>query len=139
MEFKKEMDFDVDSFNNQKFLTSTESIGSILLNLFFSKPGSFPNMPNIGIDIAQYVYSLSSDIDTDLIKDRIFNQCSELLPYIMMGNVQVFITNMQGNSVLMVSVSLSYDDSKDTLLYAFGKQDSGAIVHSYENITHYFK
>ncbi len=134
-EFKKEMDFAIDNFGKQKYLTSIESIGNIILNLFFMRPGTMPSMPELGININSYIYNLTDEVDVDEIKNKLQSQCSELLPYLILGEIRVFIQEIKGQDVLMVVLQLEIDKSDpDTLIYGFAKDKrTGETLYNVQN------
>ncbi len=49
--------FGVDAFNRAKYKNETETIATAILNLLFAKPGYFPSMPDLGINIQNILYS----------------------------------------------------------------------------------
>lgn len=132
--FKKEMDFSLDNFGKQKYFTPVESLGNTLLNLFFMRPGCMPSMPNLGLNINQYLYSLDDEIDVSEINNEITRQCSELLPYLILGEVNVSIQKIKGQSVLMISIQVdTQDDEADTLVYGFTKNnETGETMYNFE-------
>ena len=58
----KELDFDVDGFGNQKYLTDAESAAKQILIMLFLRKGDYPSMPELGIDISKYVRFKNMDM-----------------------------------------------------------------------------
>lgn len=134
VEFKKEMDFDIDNFGRQKYLTSIESIGNIILNLFFMRPGSYPSMPDLGLNIRSMLYGLSDEIDVDEIKNKLQTQCTELLPHLVLGEVRVFVKELNGHDVLMITIQVETDGTAETLIYGFTKDNkTGETLYNFES------
>lgn len=131
-EFKKEIDFGLNNFGEQKTLDSAESLAQSILNLFLMRPGSIPSMPHIGINIKQYLYKLDDTFDVDEIKDKIYNQCPELIPYILIGEVKIFLGNHENQAVLIISVPIETSSMKKTILYGFGKDSSGNMIFNFQ-------
>lgn len=132
-EFRKEMDFSIDDFGRQKYLTSVESIGNIILNLFFMRPGAYPSMPELGININSVLYGFSDEIDVDEIKNKLQTQCTELLPYLILGDIRVFIQNIKGQDVLMITIQVEVDTQTETLIYGFAKdKQTGETLYNFE-------
>ena len=48
--------FSVNNYNKPKVLTELESYVNDVLMLLFGKPGFYPSIPTIGMDIKQYLY-----------------------------------------------------------------------------------
>lgn len=133
--FKGELDFGLDNFQKQKVLDSNNSIARILLNLMLMKPGNLPSLPHIGIDVKQYLYRLEDEIDPDELKNKIYNQCSELIPYLVLGQVKVFVTNYKGQALLLISVPIT-DSTKvqdtSSILFGFSKDYSNGVTFNYQ-------
>lgn len=134
-EFKGELDFGLDSFQKQKVLDSNNSIARVLLNLMLMKPGNLPSLPHIGINIKQYLYKLEDEVDPDDLKNKIYNQCSELIPYLVLGEVRVFVTNYKGQSLLLISVPISDTTNVQNttpILFGFAKDYSNGVTFNYQ-------
>ena len=48
--------FELNEFNEPKLSSEIETIKNTLLFILFSKPGQYPSLPQIGIDINSYLY-----------------------------------------------------------------------------------
>jgi len=131
-EFEKEVDFNLNNFGEPQTYDSAESLAKVLLNLFLLKPGSLPSLPHVGINIQQYLYNLDDGIDVDGLKNKIYNQCPQLVPHIALGEVRVFITPYKNYSVLIVSVPIAIDDKKETILYGFGRDEKGNLLFNFQ-------
>ena len=108
---KPELDLGLNSFQQQKIFTINESIAQIIINLFLMRPGNIPGLPHLGINIREYLYQTEATMDTELLKSKIAGQCSELLPGLVTGAIEVvFIPNYKEQSMLIVTINL-YDNS----------------------------
>lgn len=132
--FKKELDFGLDNFQQQKILSNNDSVARVLLNLFLMKPGNMPSLPHIGINIKEYLYKMNNQLDPDELKDKIYNQCSELIPYLALGAVKIFATNYKGKDLLIISVPIQNmsANTADSVLYGFSKDDTENVVFNYQ-------
>ena len=72
----READFGLNNFNNPKRLKDEEALARTILIILFGKPGVFPSMPEIGMDIKRYFYKFADDIDPITIKVQLAYQCS---------------------------------------------------------------
>ena len=54
---KVEPNFGLDDVGKAKQLNETEALANAILNLLFGKPGYFPSMPNLGINIQSILQS----------------------------------------------------------------------------------
>lgn len=131
-DFMNEIDFELDNFGEQKIYDSAESLAKTLLNLFFLKPGSLPSLPHIGINITQYLYNLDDGIDVDELKNKIYNQCPELIPHLIIRNVQTFVSKYKNQSILIISIPIEINGENKTILYGFGRDDKGNLIFNFE-------
>ena len=60
--------FGLNSFNQAKYSNETETISHAVLNLLFGKPGFFPSMPRLGINIQDTLYMFWDEISPIEIK-----------------------------------------------------------------------
>ena len=58
---KYDVALDYDSMYKPKILSSFESGINIILTLLFMKPGQYPSIPELGIDIESYLFRYSDD------------------------------------------------------------------------------
>lgn len=133
-QFGGELGFGLDGFQKQQVYDSNNSIARVLLNLLLMKPGNLPSLPHIGIDINKYLYVLEDDIDPDQLKNDIYNQCSELIPYLILGEVKVFVANYNGQGVLLINIPIqdTTNVSSSSILYGFTKDYSNGVTFNYE-------
>ena len=70
---------DVDAYNKPRIASSFELCINSILTLLFMKPGQFPSIPDLGIDITQYLHEYSDDPKiTKVIENQINEQCNRL-------------------------------------------------------------
>lgn len=70
---------DVDSFNKPKVISTFELCVNSILTLLFMKPGQYPSIPELGIDIEQYLHEYADDKDIpQIIKEQINDQCNRI-------------------------------------------------------------
>lgn len=130
--FKKELQFGLDNFSRQKVLTEKDSIAQALLNLLFMRPGQMPSLPHIGINVRKYLYQFEDEINVGELKEDIAYQCSELLPYLDMSNLQLFIVPYRGVDILMLMVPILVEGDTPTLVIGMQRGDNGNVVFNYQ-------
>jgi len=131
--FKSELGFGLDNFQQQQILSSKDSIVQVLLSLFFMKPGNIPSLPWIGINIRSYLYKFGDDIDAEELKEKIYTQCSSLIPYLNLGAVKAFVANYNQQSLLIIVIPIIDDTGTTTdVLFGFGKNSSGEVLFNYQ-------
>nr|DAX41735.1 MAG TPA: hypothetical protein [Caudoviricetes sp.] len=62
---------------------------NVLMFVLFTKPGQYPSLPNIGLDIESLLYSFFDEIDESDLKTKIVSQCTALGWYFEKGNINI--------------------------------------------------
>ena len=118
--------FGIDSYNRAKILSETQTIVYNLLTILFGKPGFYPSIPQLGMDIQQYLYMFDDEFDTNYIKSQLASQCRDFIDVIKDGSFDVIkstyndqpllifvipaiITNVETNLFLGITVTNSGD------------------------------
>ena len=125
----REAFFELNDFREPKMIDKVDTIGQMILNLFLMRPGNIPSMPHIGININQYLHTLENDIDTDELKQKIYDQCSELFSHVRLGDVLVYSTDFQNVGLLIVSIPIVGSDND--ILFGFSKKDDSSDLNYY--------
>ena len=138
MAIQREVQFGLDDFKKPKVLSEIESIVQLFTNILFLRPGDLPSLPHIGINIRQYLYTFKEDFDTEGIKSKIRNNCSELRAYIDFSNMILTITEDSDpnfDSILFIYAPLLGQYSDKSLLIGFrSSKNSTKVVFNY-NVT----
>lgn len=130
MSFPKEVAFGVDEFNNPKVLSSKDSLVQVLYNIFVMEPHTMPSQPEKGIGIRRYLYKYREDIDTTELKKKIFVNCTDLLPFIEFDDIDVIITDYQGQGIMLIVIPLKITD--ESLLLAFSIDEKNQILFKFQ-------
>lgn len=70
---------DVDSANKPKVISTFEMSVNIILTLLMMKPGHYPSIPELGIDIESYLHEYADDESIPAeIKQKLNDQCNKL-------------------------------------------------------------
>ena len=68
---------DVDEFHKPKVIDTFDMVVNSILTLLVMKPGQYPSIPELGIDIEQYLYEYSDDKSIpSTIVTKIYDQCN---------------------------------------------------------------
>ena len=69
--------FDSDSMYKSRVLSTFELGVNSILTLLFMKPGQYPSIPDLGIDIESYLYEYSDDPKIPgEIRNKLIDQCN---------------------------------------------------------------
>lgn len=70
---------DSDSMYKPKVISSFDLIINSILTLLFMKPGQYPSIPELGIDIESYLHEYSDDKTIPMnIKNKLIDQCNRI-------------------------------------------------------------
>lgn len=93
--------FGVDDFMQAKYRNESETVANNFLFLLFGKPGFFPSIPSLGVNIPELLYQPFDDIDIPTLKNQITTQCSELLEYVIDESFDIQKTFYQDQPMLI--------------------------------------
>jgi hypothetical protein len=112
---------DVDSFGKPKVISTFEMCINSILLLLKMKPGQYPSIPELGIDIEQYLHEYSDDPKIlSEIQNKLYEQCNRIEVTGIKFDVY-FDTLEDGTNALVVRV-----EGSDTL--AYGSTSSTVII-----------
>lgn len=101
--------FELNEFNEPRIRSEIETLKDALLFILFSKPGAYPSIPEIGLDIESYLYSYYDEIDVEDLKNQIIEQCELLGAYVSGGTIQI--------------QKIKYKDKPSLLIHIEGTED----------------
>ena len=90
--------YGVNDFNRPKVLAEDETYVNNLLMILFGKPGFYPSIPYLGMDVGSMLYMFEDEINTDKIKTDLAYQCIDFLPLIDDGDLDVVVTTYKGRN-----------------------------------------
>lgn len=119
---------DVDSYNKPKVISTFEMCINAILTLLKMKPGQYPSIPELGIDIEQYLHEYSDDpsIPTE-IKNKLDTQCNRIKITGLSFDVY-FDQTSDGTNALIIKI-----EGTDTLAYG-SKSPNVLIGISYDKL-----
>lgn len=127
-----EPDFGVDNFNQPKMFNESETLVNNLLMLLFMKPGSYPSIPNLGIDINQYLYMFFDEINVEKIKYDIATQCVQFLDAVEAGTLDVRKIVYKKKPLLLLILPVRIEEKVSGLKLALTTNDAGNIIYNIE-------
>lgn len=96
--------FELSEFDEPRIRSEIETIRNVLLFVLFSKPGSYPSIPTIGLDIENKLYSYYDEIDEDQLRTQLTEQCEMLGSYISSGNIAIKKLKYHGQPSLIIHI-----------------------------------
>ena len=111
---------DSDSMYKPKVISSFQLIINSILMLLFMKPGQYPSIPELGIDIESYLHEYSDDKNIPMeIKNKLLEQCNRIDIIGLDIDVRIDKTS-DGLDALVVEVSgneyLGYGDESSHII-----------------------
>ena len=128
LSFPRDVGIDKDNFQKSRIFNETASLINYILNILLMRPGNMPGMPDLGVNIGQYVQpSMQSKIDSEKLKGLIVSNCENLLPYLTADEIYVGVAiDDMGRDVLLIKIPLIVDvsskEEKD-IYYAFYRNE----------------
>lgn len=81
--------FELNEFQEPRIRPEGETIKDALLFVLFSKPGQYPSLPMIGMDLQSQLYEFYDELNEEDMKNQIMEQCSLMGTYISNGEIQI--------------------------------------------------
>lgn len=105
--------FALNEFNEPKITSEAETLKNVLMFILFSKPGSYPSLPQIGMDIGDRLYSFYDEIDENALKTEIIEQCGIMGSYFSGGNIVIkkLIYRKQPSLIIHIEAKSTYPPS----------------------------
>lgn len=96
--------FELNEFRQPKLRSEIELIKNTILFLLFTKPGQYPSLPHIGLDIQSLLYSFYDELNTDELKSQIITQCNALGSFFDIGIVSFKKVMYRGKPSLLIHI-----------------------------------
>ena len=125
-----------DNFQKSKIYNETDSLVNYILNILLMKPGNMPSMPELGVNIGQYIQpNMQRELDPELVKGLIVSNCEELLPYLTADELITTVTRDEfGRDVLLIKIPLIMDEgskNEQDIYYAFYRNELNELEFNF--------
>lgn len=136
MALPRDIGFDKDNFQKSRIFNETDSLINYILNILLMRPGNMPSMPEIGVNIGQYIQpSMQKRLDTEFIKGLIVSNCEAILPYLVSEELIVSIVRDSfDRDVLLIKIPLVVEsDSRveKDVYYAFYRNELNELEFNF--------
>ena len=108
--------FGVDSYNRTKVLSESQTIVYNILTLLFGKPGFYPSIPQLGMNIQQYLYSFEDNFDTSALKSQLAVQCRDFIDAIYDGSFDIIKSSYNDQPLLIFVIPTIITNTETNLL-----------------------
>lgn len=123
--------YGVNNFNQTKVLSESETLINNILMILFGKPGFYPSIPSLGMDIEGYLYMFEDEIDVSKIKAKLASQCREFLPSMQDGSMDVYTTTYKDHTMLIFELPILVDNVTSMLALGVTVNDKGEMVYTF--------
>jgi hypothetical protein len=125
-----------DHFQKSKIYNETDSLVNYILNILLMKPGNMPSMPEIGVNIGQYIQAdMQNRVSPEMIKGLVASNCMELLSYLSEDDIIVTIMIDDYNrDVMIIKIPLLVDESSQVekdIYYAFYRNELNELEFNF--------
>lgn len=119
MALPKDVGYGLDDFQRMKVYSESESIARYILTILLTRPGNYPGLPHIGLNVKQLLYDDLNEFNATSLKEQIYDQCSALLPHIVGDDVYAGLIEYNGTTFLLIRVSVEVNSKMQKINYAF--------------------
>lgn len=128
--------FGANVYNRAKVLSESQTIVHNILTILFGKPGFYPSIPSLGMDITQYLYSFADNFDTDFLKSQLAIQCKDFVEHISNGSFDIVKSSYNGQPLLIFVIPAIIAETESNLLLGVTVNDKGeySFNFTFENI-----
>ena len=103
-----------------------------ILMILFGKPGCFPSLPEIGMNIQSMMYKFADEIDPTSIKLQLAYQCSFVTELITEESLDVAMLTVDDKPVLRIIIPSLTDKKNNILVIGITVNLDGSVVYNYE-------
>lgn len=131
----REITFTQDIYNKPKLLGEKDTLVQTILQALFLVPGNLPSMPDVGVNIEQYLYKSVDIIDESKIASDIEYSCGRMLGETQLSDVKFTTMETPEGPVFILSLNVTVSEEENKLL--IGVQKRNEVVsfnHKFVNI-----
>lgn len=108
--------FGVDNYNRPKVLNESQTLVANVLTLLFGRPGFYPSIPHLGMNIQQYFYMFEDEFDVNFIKSQLAKQCRDFIDVIANGEFDIIKTHYNDQPLLIFVIPTIITHAESNLL-----------------------
>ncbi len=122
--------FGLNNFKKPKYLNESETIENNILALLFGRPGYFPSMPDLGMNIPEMMYSFWDEINVESIKANIIVQCSAFGEFVINGSLDIIKSTYNNQPLLLISLPIVTKNKENVLNIGITLNKNGNIAYN---------
>jgi hypothetical protein len=117
--------FELDKYEKPRLCSESETIKNVVMFILFSRPGQYPSLPYLGMDIRSRLYSFYDELDESDLEEQLTAQCSALGTYFSSGAISVKKMMYRGMPSMIIRVSTDITDSYTAQYVRQNRQEAG--------------
>jgi hypothetical protein len=117
--------FGANVYNRAKVLNESQTLVNNILMILFGKPGFYPSIPTLGMDITQYLYTFDDEFDIDFLKSQLALQCKDFVEYIRDGSFDIIKSTYKNQPLLIFVVPTVMTNTETNLLLGVTVNEKG--------------
>lgn len=106
-EMKREFFLTYDNYKNCKSVSELKGVAQLINTLLLLKPGTYPNSPEMGINIKKYQFELIDEQRKDEIRDEIIDQIRKYIMSSAIVQLSLNVFEHEGNMIMGLAFSIS--------------------------------
>ena len=121
---------DLDDFKKPKVLTDWEGIVFSVITVLFGKPGFYPSIPELGLNIQKYRNTLTDMVDPDELKAALIYQCSKIGDELENNGLEIYKSHQGTRDFIVISIPYITEKGNNRLIIGLSGQDDG-VAYNY--------
>lgn len=127
--------FGVNSFNTPKYYNESETVAKNILTLLYGRPGFYPSIPTLGMNVRTLLYVSLDDIDTDMLKVMLVQQCSAFITQVRDGTFDVKKALYQGRPMLVFIIPVIVKQVSQRIAIGITTNTKGEAIYNFNYVT----
>jgi len=123
--------YGLNNFKKGKVLNESETLVKNILSVLLGKPGFYPSLPTLGMNIGEKLYLFEDQIDVEDVKLALASQCKDFIPYIKSGDIDVAVTTYKGRTMLLFMLPVIIQEKKVSISLGITLNEKGQIVYQF--------
>lgn len=118
---------ELDVYDNPRLISEAELVKDVVMTVLFTKPGQYPSLPHIGLDIHNMLYSMYDKLNIENLIIQLSEQCQALDAYIKNGSIAIKKTIYRNMPSLLIYVNTGMNDSNIQDMIESYERDTSTI------------
>ena len=121
---------ELDDFKKPKVLKGWEGVVFSVITVLFGKPGFYPSIPELGLNIQRYRNTLTDAIDPDELKAALVYQCSKIGSELENNGLEIYKSHQGTRDFIVISIPYITDKANNRLIIGLAGDDDG-VTYNY--------